>query len=74
MESVEQLKATIQSVQEEIIPLDARRDKLEARGEKLSKTEDDQLANLKTRLSGLKYDLDHAENPDPPKSRWSDIG
>jgi len=66
MESVEQLKATIQSVQEEISLLDVRR----ARGEKLSEIEDDRLANLKTRLSGLKYDLDHAENPDPPKSRW----
>ena len=70
MELVEQLKANIQSIQVEISPLDARR----ARGEKLSKTEDDQLANLNTRLNGFKYELDRAENPEPAKSRWDDNG
>jgi len=74
MELVEQLKANIQSIQEEISPLDARREELEARGEKLSKTEDDQLANLNTRLNGFKYELDRAENPEPAKSRWDDNG
>ena len=69
MELVEQLKAEIQSIQEEISPLAART----ARGE-LSKTEDDQLANLNTRLNGFKYELDRAENPEPPKPRWDDIG